>query len=582
MNLPQTRWLSLCCVAACLLLTACSEADNDAVATDASADTSGVDASTGADSSTSDDSSSDDSSSDDSSSDADTGSDADTSTGPQPVTLSPPAGPIAGEAEGGVRAFLGIPFAVPPIGPLRWTHAQPIAPWSSPLDATEFGPICPQNSLIGGDLTGDEDCLTLNVWTPDPMPADAPVMVWIHGGGFTTGAGSDGLYHGRKLASKGVVVVTLNYRLGALGLLAHPGLTAESGSDATSGNYGLTDQRRALEWVRDNISAFGGDPDKVTIFGESAGAFSVCYHLVMPDSAGLFDRAILQSGPCLFDAPLSDLAAAEAQGVTVGAALGCDDATDLSCLRAKTAAEVLTAIPASSSFFVSEGVEWQPIIDGHILPEHPKVAVSAGRFSSVPTMLGSNADEGTLFLALREYAYNEAEYQAWLTETFYDSAATVLAAYPASDFDSVNDAMANVIGDAVFICGARATARALTSAGAPVFLYHFTHPFTFPLYDDLGAYHSADIPFVFQNPYITVRLNAEERVLSDAIQGYWTRFAATGDPGTDPTTSIAWPAYDAATDPYLTLDLTLRAGSALKPDRCDLWDQVWSALPTSP
>jgi para-nitrobenzyl esterase len=577
-------WLT-CLVwsAVAFAVAACGEDEGG----DAQADTSGADSS-GADSSGADSSGGDSSGSDTASTSGDTSSTSDdTSTssgadtsgsGPQPALVNSPAGPIAGEANGGVREFLGIPYAEPPVGERRWRPSLALAPWTDTLDATQARAICPQSAIVGSGIDGEEDCLFLNVWTPDPAPEGAPVMVWIHGGGFRSGSGSDALYDGRKLAAKGVVVVNINYRLGPLGMMAHSALTAEDVGRAASGNYGLEDQQLALKWVRDNIDAFGGDPDNVTIFGESAGAFSACYHLVMPESAGLFDRAIFQSGPCVFNTPLENLAQGEALGAEVAVAVGCDtDPDPLACLRSKTQAEIITALPPRPSFFVGEGTEWRPILDGHVLPTHPAAAVASGDFTKVPVIVGSNADEGTLFLALSETDFTQTDYEAFAASNFGDKAALVLAEYPASDFASVNDALATVIGDSIFVCGARATARALAAQNAPVFLYHFTHPLSFPLYpdQDLGAFHAADVPFVFQNPFITVRLNAEERALSDQIQGYWTRFAATGDPnGAD---AVAWPAYDATTDQHLTLDLTLGADSALKKDRCDFWDTIWAA-----
>ena len=327
--------------------------------------------------------------------------------GPPPAapTADTALGPLEGLRGPGYQAFLGVPYAKPPVGALRWAPPEPPEAWTEPRSATGRPPRCVQRAL-GLDLASQEDCLYLNVHTPDPRPEDAPVMVWLHGGAFLFGEGlqtDEGTAGDLLAATHGVVVVSLNYRLGPYGFLAHPALTAERGA---SGNYGLMDQRLALEWVRDNIAAFGGDPDDVTIFGESAGGLSVCAHLISPESEGLFHRAISQSGLC--DSALDDLSDAEAAGERFADALSCADAE---CLRAASVDEITTADGAGSDPFGEVGAEraWWPIVDGAVLEGDFRTEVERGAFVNVPTVVGWNADEGTLFVMLAEQAGQVAD-----------------------------------------------------------------------------------------------------------------------------------------------------------------------------
>ncbi len=484
-------------------------------------------------------------------------------------------GTIIGQA----RAFLGIPYAAPPVGPLRFKAPQPPEPWSEPLDGSEVGPNCAQVSLLNGEVLTDtvEDCLTLNVWTPDPIPSEPlPVMVWIHGGGFEGGSGhGDGIYTGEHLApAANALVVTINYRLGPFGFLAHQALTAEDPARATSGNYGMEDQRFALQWVQANVAAFGGDPGNVTVFGESAGGISVCIHLVSPESAGLFHQAIIQSGPC--DALVTPLPVAEQQGDDLAAAVDCGTASDVpGCLREKSVTEVLEALPGKAGLLFGDGANWGPNVDGVVLQDSGSALLEAGSFEDVPVLLGSNGDEGTLFVALAgltditETQYDDAV-MAWAAGYGADGG-PLLAQYPAAAYDSPAAALSALIGHSMFNCPTRRAARAIASHGTATYLYHFTHAINFSVMGDLGAFHASELGFVFGESQFG-SLTDEERPLSEATMSYWGQLAATGDPNSGATPS--WTPYATSTDSHLELDLTITEQNGLLSQECDFWDAL--------
>ncbi|MSP61770.1 MAG: carboxylesterase family protein [Myxococcales bacterium] len=486
-------------------------------------------------------------------------------------------GMIHGAQDGPARAFLGLPFAAPPVGDNRFRPPQPAPSFAGVRDATAYGKTCPQfNPTTGAyDEKTSEDCLTLNVWTPTAPSSPRPVMVWLHGGGFVLGSGSEDLYVGTNLAAAGdVVVVTVNYRLGALGFLAHPALAAEDPGHPSSGNYGLLDQQAALRWVQSNIAAFGGDPKNVTLFGESAGGISVCQQLVSPGAAGLFHRAIVESGPCVV-LPAPTRATWEAQGEALAKALSCGgDAPALrTCLRVKSAREVAGALPRRTEIIFGEGYAWTPHQDGVVLPDSPLALLKAGRGARVPLLVGANRDEGTIFFALGAKVENEADARKALGAIMPAAQVdAVLNQYKLASYPTPKDAALQVMADA-FACDARRLAR-LHSAHSPVFEYHFTRAFQWAI-PNLGAFHSAELPFIFKNPYTFINLKDEEKPLSDAMQSYWTRFAAKGDPnGGAPTGGVAWPAYTSDGDQHLKLDLTIETGSGLRKSACDFWDTL--------
>ena len=358
-------------------------------------------------------------------------------------TLGRPAvqgGVISGAQADGVWSYLGIPYAAPPIGELRWRPPQPVESWEGTRSCLRYGPSCPQQtSLLETALLGvgrtSEDCLYLNVWTPARSPDEKlPVMVWIHGGSFTSGSGSMPVYAGEKLAGAGdVVVVTINYRLGPFGFLAHPELSKES-PRGVSGNYGLLDQIAALKWVRHNIAAFGGDPQRVTAFGESAGAISILDLMASPLAGGLFQRAIVQSG-ILLEAGLGSqtgttLAQAEQAGEAFARRAGVDSsgAAALAAMRGLSADELLAAAGQKGDFLTA-GLSYKPVVDGYVLPDSATDVFAAGRQLDVPLLIGSNSDEGETFVA-QMGSPTPAQYRAYIRAAFGESADAVLALYP--------------------------------------------------------------------------------------------------------------------------------------------------------
>ncbi|HUJ62598.1 MAG TPA: carboxylesterase/lipase family protein [Kofleriaceae bacterium] len=478
---------------------------------------------------------------------------------------------VRGQRIENVDAFRGIPYAAPPVGPLRWKPPAP-ASWTGTRDALAFGKACPQlDDTIGGKLETDEDCLTLNVWTPDVHPrAPRPVMVWIHGGGLVQGGTALPFYDGHVLAGQGdVVVVSLAYRLGPLGFLAHPAFSAED-AHHSSGDFGLLDQIAALHWVHDHAAAFGGDPAKVTIFGESAGGESVCALMASPLAAGLFERAVIESAQCpapgkaarlLRDASAGE--SAEQQGLRIAHLLGCDGAAAASCLRAKSVDQLLHASPAAFGF-LGKGEHYGVVIDGHVLPEAPASALAAGHLARVPVVIGTNADEATLFTA-RMPLRRDAGYDYLVRKIFPDDADAVLAAYPATG--SPKQAFDRLVTDAVFACPTRRFARALRGR-QPVFQYEFAHATAKLRARGLGAMHGSEIPFVFADG---ADFTAGEQQLSRTMLGYWAQFAHTGDP--DRTGSPVWPASDPG-DAYLELDLSISARTNLHGAGCDVLDHA--------
>jgi para-nitrobenzyl esterase len=515
--------------------------------------------------------------------DAGPGNEADAGVDSTLVTIDD--GQLQGERDGATRRFLGIPFAEPPVGDLRWKAPQPNQPWKDVRDATEFGGRCAQGPSLQSSASDSEDCLYLNVWTADPPPAEpAPVMVWFHGGGNQNGATDDlvplgvgGLfYDGRTLAEDhGVVVVTTNYRLGPFGFFHHPAL-AEEGSPL--GNQGILDQRRALEWVQGNIAAFGGDPDNVTIFGESAGSFDVCFHIASPGSAGLFHRAISQSGGCTsrMDEP-ADLAA----GVAAFAeAMKCTGDDPLACLRGKPVPDLLTEPPVDGAppaplpggdGYQGGTPRWGfgPMVDGTIVPDQPRALFDAGEVAQVPYILGSNTDEGTLFHIGGTAVADEEEYMAALERRFGLTESLLIAqVYPVAEYPTPQDALVRVTGDGSLVCSTHDTARRAAAAGLPVWLYNFDYPIPIPGLEFLGATHGAEIAFVFG----TVDGEAQA-TLGAAMRGYWTRLAATGDPNGDGATP--WPAFSADADSRMNLDEASSVVNDFRSVECGYWRSVY-------
>ncbi len=478
------------------------------------------------------------------------------------------AGAVRGTVAADHVLFQGIPYGAPPVGPLRWQPPQPVAPWPGVRDATTPATRCVQDTTRDPDYgrPAGEDCLSLDVWSPTGARG-RPVMVWIHGGAFANGSAD--IYDARRLAIRGnIVVVTVNYRLGAPGFLAHPAL-------GPPGNYGLADQQAALRWVRDNIGAFGGDPDQVTVAGQSAGGISVCDHLVAPGSAGLFRAAIIASGPCTAQATP---ATAEPDSRAWAAERGCaDPATAAACLRALPAAKL-----AEPPWFVHIGGNQLsgPVVGTPVLPVEPVAAISAGHGRPVPLLVGSTRDEFTFFMALRYLRLGTvpapAEYPGLLAEAFGPRAGAVAAHYPLDRFGgSVAAAYSAAVTDAYFSCVGERMAVG-QAAVAPVYAYEFADPRP-PTPDalqhlpfELGASHGLDLRYLFDIGGAPALTPAQQR-LSDQMIDYWTSFVSAGTPHAPGAPD--WPALRGADGPRMSFGADgPRVGTTFARDhQCAFW-----------
>jgi para-nitrobenzyl esterase len=446
--------------------------------------------------------------------------------------VAAPAGQVQGVAEDGLLAFKGIPYAAPPVGPARWKPPSPAAHWSGVRDATRFGPACvqpnPRSISIYADTppASSEDCLSLNIWAPKDAH-NAPVMVWIHGGSLTSGASSESLYDGAKLARKGVVVVSINYRLGVLGYLAHPGLSAES-SEGLSGNYGLLDQIEALRWIKRNITAFGGDPSQVTIAGESAGALSVMYLMASPPAQGLFARAISESAYMISTPELKRAAFGSPSAEDLGLALAAKlHASDIAALRAMDPQALTNA---------AAGVGYLPFgaVDGKVLPGQLVDVFDKGQQAHVPILAGFNSGEiRSLTFLVPPPPASAADYDRIVHERYGDLADTFLALYPSSN---IKESMLATTRDAMYGWTAERLTKSQAALGLPAYLYLFDHGY--PAADDKGlhGFHASELPFVFGTfdrtpPYWPkIPDTAAEHRMSDAMTSYWASFVKSGRP----------------------------------------------------
>ena len=456
------------------------------------------------------------------------------------------SGPVAGTANGAVRGlasgavdeFLGIPYAAPPVGALRWRPPQPAPSWSGVHDTTQFAPHCPQPPTPFGHASMSEDCLFLNVFTPSHQKAGSqyPVMVWIHGGALVTGESDD--YIPTMLVEDGVTVVTINYRIGALGFLAHPALADPNGQ---SGDYGLMDQQAALRWVQRNIASFGGNPHNVTVFGESAGGLSTLSQVASPQARGLFERAIVESGS--YNLTQASLAGAEAAGEAFAAKAGCTSQT-AACLR---------SLPVSAILASENAAGYTPNINSEVLPETLKAAFATGNFNRVPIINGTNRDEWRLFVALSELAGNPvtaSNYQSMISSTLSVPpavAAVIAAKYPLSAFASPSIALGAVGTDAIFACPALTIDQSV-SPFVPTFAYEFNDenapenflpPVSFPY----GAAHASEIQYVMDLPAVAFpgTLSVQQQQLAMIMKGYWANFAKRGFPSSAGTPF--WPLF---------------------------------------
>jgi para-nitrobenzyl esterase len=530
-------------------------------------------------------------------------------------------GQLQGHVDGSVYAFLGIPYAQPPTGPLRWKEPQPPKAWSDVRVASQFGNRCAQNAsstnMTAASTT--EDCLYLNVWTPNPSASKLPVMVWIHGGGNFGGSASDPVpfatdagyfYRGASLSANGAVVVTLNYRLGLFGFFPHPDLVAE-GSKA--GNQGLWDQRFALQWVRTNIAHFGGDPQNVTIFGESAGSYDVCMHVASPQTPPLFEHAISESGGCTTRQPTL----AEAQPLALGVAteVGCSGAGavaddggaedggladagldgaspsgSLACLRALDTQALLDTNEENTSSGLAE--IFSAVIDNDFLSDQPRTLYQSGSTTKVPYLLGSNNDEGTLFELGVTPVTDQAGLSAAIAQKYGDAGAELATLYPVSEFDGGDPnpyqaALTRMVGDSLIVCETLDSALLAANQGVAAYMYNFDIPVVIPgvvgsspgeVY--LGASHGSELPYVFGTG-AQLETSGQQATATELVERYWTRFAATANP--NGASDLAWPTFSATHD--MRMQFTLQQPSILtnfRVNECAFWISTYEAAFTDP
>lgn len=549
----------------------------------------------------------------------------------QGVVVTTQYGPVQGElaANNTVRVWRSIPFAAPPTGPFRFKAPQPPQPWTAVKDVRPYSTPCPQLQVVGGLFYGGEDCLQLSVYAP--LVADKlPVLVWFFGGGYALGDGVElGWYDGVNLVNKfpGFIIVAGNYRVGPLGFMALNSLQAE---DGTTGNAALLDQLSTLQWVKDNIAAFGGDPDRVTISGESAGAFSVAWHIASPGSAGLFHGAILESGT--FDAPqfFQPVSDAIAFNTLYSAAVGCDvdpvtksDAVTLECMRKLPVADLLLSIadylnpnwpcvtpgrdcqtstlkhiPALAPL-----MPWGPAIEGKFLTDTPLHLIKAGKFNKVPILQGTNKDEGSIFAPVFPLILPGTNFPATVEQIgptvdhlfdMYDPAfirnlttTLILPAYPLSAYaNNTWTLVSDMVTHAFFTCGTRRSSRALRAAGVPVFLYHFSYDVSHwpevALLPELGNYHTSELDFVFGNNWpLGVHGNAtvNDVFMTKAFENYWVNFVTSGDPSVGSGVDLPWPMFNSPDEVNMELAFPLSITSHLEEEVCDnAWDPFYAAI----
>jgi para-nitrobenzyl esterase len=488
------------------------------------------------------------------------------------------AGDVQGLDVGASCAFLGIPYASSTAGNNRWKPPQPVPPWASVLSATTPPATC----------TASEDCLKLNVWVRNtPTTGAAPVIVWLHTGGFIATSANFASSNGRRLAEEtGVIVVAPNYRLGALGFLAHPALAIEN-PGGSAGNYGLLDQQAALRWVRDNIARFGGDPQNVTLAGTSAGGQSVGLQLVSPASEGLFHRAIVQSAYPTTPWRTAHEAAAQADALAM--ALSCTDPTQVvACMRSKPQTAVQTAVVSALQQVVepTSATYWEPVVDGVVLPDQPRFLFESGAFHRVPTIIGFTRDEGWGNFITRSFpsGVSLTQYEAWVLNEFGPYGPGVLDLYPASGFVSPIEAMARVVGDAQFECEGRRLGRLIERTGTPTYLYSYEHVIDILSVDHV--IHGVESNILFGNNYAppnfpSYMFGPVEQTLHTAMAGYWTRFAARGNPNSDDETVAEWAPFKHPTGPgrgadkYIVFSATIGEGVRPREKQCDFFEPLF-------
>ena len=483
---------------------------------------------------------------------------------------------LQGAAAAEYRSFQGIPYAAPPVDGLRWRAPRPARSWQGVRDATQPGQPCVQ---LDGDsprqpppLAGSEDCLFLNVTTPREATGPLPVLVFVHGGGLINESGA--AYDPRRIVEQNAIVVTLNYRLGALGFLQHPSL-----HDPFAGNFGLADQQAALRWVRRNIDAFGGDQHNVTLWGQSAGGATVCAQLAAPGARGLFDKAIVQSAPC--GNAVLDRPTATSRGLGVAAEVGCSDPNEAErCLRGTPVAALVRQADHDQTFGLlhrrATGKPWMPVAGTAALPQQPLTALRQGTAADVPLIHGGTKDEmraavGAVY-DFRGTPVSATEYPKIIHDLFDRDAERILAVYPAADYATPSVALATLLTDYGAMIGACSQLPAIDAAtrGAPVYAYEYAQPSDRPPVGDfpLGALHSADLAY-FLDRGSPPLLTPEKEAFADRLIGHWTDFARTGDPGPQ------WPAYGRGTATVLSLAIDETGPVDLaREHRCGFWSSI--------
>jgi para-nitrobenzyl esterase len=485
-------------------------------------------------------------------------------------------GAIRGVVEGETLAFKGIPYAQPPIGSLRWRPARAAEPWQGVHDGDRYGAMCPQ--IIGNEVKGEEDCLYVNIWRPREKPTrPLPVMVWLTGGGnhSLSGQGSPGfggvVYNGAKLVPQEVMFVSYNLRLGVLGFLAHPALDAER-SEKISGNYGSLDQVAMLRWLQRNIAGFGGDPERVFLFGTSAGGANICALMTSPLTRGLINGVAMESSVPM-GCEIQTLADAETgTGRKVVASVGCDAAADVAaCLRGKSVADLVASVPGS--FTVLPRV-YGANMDGHIFPDQPLKLIIERKYPGMPVIIGNTSEETNPWANSAGAVTDAASYAAAIDKVFGSGLRDrIVALYPLDAYPTPVAAFARVTTDAEFTCQSWRVARALAKAQKqPVYRYIFAHSLeNDPALKAAGVVHTLEHPFFFawQGKY---RPNDTDLAIQRQMVGYWTRMARTGNPngGGDPD----WPPYMPENEAYLEIAAATAAKKGPAAAHCDFWDSV--------
>jgi para-nitrobenzyl esterase len=474
-------------------------------------------------------------------------------------------GELEGQQEDGVTRYLGIPYAAPPVGENRWRPPLPAAAWTGTRHADRFGANCQQapapkalrawtsEYLIEGPVS--EDCLTLNVWTASTRPARRlPVLVWIHGGGFSSGGATVPVYDGAHLATRGMVVVTINYRLGVYGFLSHPALRREN-AEGASGNYGLLDQIAALRWVQDNIGAFGGDPQQVTVAGQSAGAASVHHLIASPLARGLFQRAIAESGSGM-GSSTPDGAASDAAGEQL---MGRAGASDIAALR---------RLPPAQLELAAAGLSFRPNVDGRVLPDTDYVGRNT---NDVPVLTGLTADEGSSMSSSYGQA-TPASLAASIRKRFGALAPEFAHLYPADSAAAASTAAMQIERDRGLASTWLWAKHRMATSSQPIYLYYFTHVEPGPEAQRYGAFHSSEIPYVFATLDRADRAYAPvDRQLSRTIGTYWANWIRTGDPNGPGLP--AWPRARPEAPLMLEIGMEGRSGTVLPPEKLSLFQR---------